>query len=114
MNQADRNFFAQHGFINLGKVLDDAQIAYFLQMFDQERAKYPYFWHPYGHHQHVNYDALITSPQFDEIIRHPAIYPTIEELMGGPLGFGEIGLRLYGTIQWCVSPGLAPRPPPLV
>jgi hypothetical protein len=96
MNQQERNFFAQNGFLNLGQLLDQAEVDYFLGLFEQDRKNYPYFWRPYGHHQHANYDALITTPQFDELIRHPKVVPTIETLMGGPLCFGEIGLRWMG------------------
>ena len=74
-------------------------------MFDGDMEKYPYFWHRYGHHQHANYEALITSPQFDELIRHPKIYPTIEELMGGPLCFGEIGLRMMRAYDGSLHQG---------
>ena len=94
MDQADRDFFAANGFINLGKLLEGEDLEHFRAMFDADMEQYPYFWHRYGHHQEANYEALITSPQFDELIRHPKIYPKIEALMGGPLCFGEIGLRL--------------------
>lgn len=96
MNQQERDFFAQNGFVNLGQLLDATEVAYFHDLFEQDRKTHPYFWHPYGHHQHANYDALITTPKFDELIRHPKIMPTIEELMGGPTCFGEIGLRWMG------------------
>ena len=94
MDQTNRQFFAANGFLNMGRVLDDDDVQYFRGLFDADLEKYPYFWHRYGHHQHANYEALSTSPQFDELIRHPKIYPTLSELMGGPLCFGEIGLRL--------------------
>lgn len=99
MEQADLAFFRQNGFINLGKVLADEEVDRFLNLFDEDRRKYPYFWHPYGHHQEANYDALVTTPAFDDLIRHPAVYGTIEELMGGPLCFGEIGLRSMGPYK---------------
>ncbi|MBV7335081.1 phytanoyl-CoA dioxygenase family protein [Chloroflexi bacterium TSY] len=96
MNQADRDFFAQYGYLNLGQVLDAADLKYFHDLFDADREKFPYFWRPYDHHQQANYDALITTPKFDELIRHPKILPTVEALMGGPVCFGEIGLRWMG------------------
>ncbi|MEZ4705824.1 MAG: phytanoyl-CoA dioxygenase family protein [Caldilineaceae bacterium] len=96
MNPADIDFFKQNGFINLGQVLDADHLQYFLDLYHQDRAKYPYFWQRYGHHQHANYDALLTTPAFDELIRHPQILPTVQALMGGPLCFGEIGLRFMG------------------
>lgn len=88
-----RDAFAQNGFVDLGQVLDQAEVAHFLALFKADRENYPYFWHPYGHHQQANYDALITTPAFDKLIRHPRILPVIESLMGGPVCFGEIGLR---------------------
>ncbi len=96
MDAEQKRFFATNGFVNLGKVLSGEEVAYFDGLFNADRKDYPYFWHSYGHHQRANYDALLTTPQFDELIRHPRIYPTIEELMGGPLCFGEIGLRSMG------------------
>lgn len=96
MNQSQRDFFKTNGFVNLGQIFDESEVSYFHDLFEQDREKHPYFWHPYGHHQHANYDALITTPKFDELIRHPKILPTIEELMGGLLCFGEIGLRWMG------------------
>ncbi|MEM7029410.1 MAG: phytanoyl-CoA dioxygenase family protein [Chloroflexota bacterium] len=97
MNQADRDFFAQNGYLNLGQILDETEVTYFRDLFDADQKTYRYFWHAYGHHQYVNYDALITTPKFDELIRHPKILPTIEALMGGPVCFGEIGLRQMGA-----------------
>jgi hypothetical protein len=99
MDAEQQQFFVQHGFVNLGKVLDDGEVDYFDGLFDADRKEYPYFWHAYGHHQRANYDALLTTPCFDELIRHPRIYPIIEELMGGLLCFGEIGLRSMGSYE---------------
>lgn len=95
----DREFFAENGFLNLGVRLDDDDLQKFVAMFDSDGERFPYFWHPYGHHQYANYDALITSPEFDGLIRHPNVLPTIEALMGGPVCFGEIGLRLMHPYQ---------------
>ena len=99
MKQTDQAFFRQNGFINLGKILSDEEVDHFRDLFDEDRRRFPYFWHPYGHHQEANYDALVTTPAFDGLIRHPAIYGTIRELMGGPLCFGEIGLRSMGPYK---------------
>ena len=85
--------FARRGFVNLGQVLATSEVAHYLDLFEMDRRKYPYFWRPYGYHQQANYDALITTPAFDGLIRHPKILPVVESLMGGPACFGEIGLR---------------------
>ena len=105
MTSQDRDFFAQNGFINLGRILDDEDVSYFQNLFDEDREKYPYFWHPYGHHQEANYDGLITTSKFDELIRHPKILSIIVELMGGPVCFGEIGLRSMGPYDGAFNQG---------
>lgn len=105
MPVADRQFFADNGFVNLGQVFEGDELAHFRQMFDADREQYPYFWHRYGHHQEANYEALITSPQIDGLIRHPKIYPAIQDLMGGPLCFGEIGLRHMGPYDGALHQG---------
>ena len=88
-----REAFARDGFVNLGRVLAPSEVARFGDLFETDRRKFPYFWHPYGYHQQANYDALITTPAFDGLIRHPKILPVVESLMGGDVCFGEIGLR---------------------
>lgn len=96
MTEEEQIFFAKNGFLNLGRILETEDVSRFRDLFDEDKQKFPFFWHPYGHHQYVNYDGLITTIDFDGLIRHPAIYPTIIDLMGGPLCFGEIGLRQMG------------------
>ena len=105
MNAEQKQFFRDNGFVNLGKLLTDEEVVYFDGLFDADRQTYSYFWHSYGHHQRANYDALLTTPQFDELIRHPRIFPIIEELMGGALCFGEIGLRSMGEYEGAFHQG---------
>jgi len=93
MNNQWRDQLAQTGIANLGQILQNEELTAWRDIFDADRSQFPYFWRHYGHHQNANYDALITTPQFDELIRHPRILPVIEDLMGGPVCFGEIGLR---------------------
>ena len=93
MTTDDAAIVAQQGYLELGKVLTDDEVERFVTLFDEDRHGVPYFWHHYGHHQSANYDALISTPQFDHLIRHEKILPRIEALMGDPVCFGEIGLR---------------------
>ena len=88
-----RDTFARQAFVDLGQVLDASEVKHFRGLFEADRRDFAYFWHPYGHHQEANYDALITTPAFDGLIRHPRLLAVIETLMGGPVCFGEIGLR---------------------
>ena len=85
--------FARQGFVDLGPLLDSSEVEHWLGLFDDDRRRHPYFWHPYGYHQQANYDALVTTPGFDGLIRHPALLGIVESLLGGPACFGEIGLR---------------------
>ncbi len=96
MSSDHRTEMARRGFANLGQVFGGDELEALTCLFDADRADYAYFWHRYGHHQEANYDALITTPAFDDLIRHPRILPVIEDLMGGPVCFGEIGLRFMG------------------
>ena len=93
MNEADRRFFEQHGYVNLGKVLDDAELERWIGVFDRDRAERGYCWRAYANHQTINCDALVTSPDLDELVRHPRVLDPIEELMGNPVCFSEICLR---------------------
>ena len=85
--------FARQGYLNLGKVLSESDITRFTDLYEQDWRDFQFFWHQYGYHQAANYEALVTTPAFDALIRHPQLYPLIEAIMGGPLCFGEIGLR---------------------
>ena len=88
-----RTAFARQGFVDLGAILDADEVAHWRTLFDEDRRRYPYFWHRYGYHQQANYDALVTTPAFDGLIRHPKLLPVVQAVMGGPVCFGEIGLR---------------------
>lgn len=91
--------FASQGFVNLGKMLPDEDIERFGAMFEDDHRQYHYFWHHYGFHQAANYEALVTSPAFDELVRHPLLFPLVEAVLGGPTCFGEIGLRRMPAYQ---------------
>ena len=93
MNQPQLEQLARTGLVNLGQVFHGEELDHLRRLFDADRSDYRYFWHHYGYHQQANYDALITTPAFDSLIRNPRILPVVEELMGGDVCFGEIGLR---------------------
>lgn len=97
LDVTELEYFRANGFLNLGKAISEEDVSKFLAMFDDDRSTYPYMWHPYGYRQEANYEVLVSSPRFDELIRHPNILPKIEALMGGPVCFGEIGLRRMGV-----------------
>ena len=70
-------------------VLEDAltsdEVMHFVQLYDDDREKFgpPNCWHPFDGYQTRNCNALVTSPGFDKLLRHPKILPLITFLMGG-------------------------------
>ena len=96
LTDSDREFFKRNGFIVRTDLITPQENAHFLELFDDDRRDHAYRWHRYGVHQSANYDILVTTPAIDEAIRHPGILGAIEELMGGPTCFGEIGARYMG------------------
>ena len=93
LSQADHAFFRQNGYIVRSDLLSPDDVERFTALYDADRSNNSYRWHPYGHYQSANYDALVTSPDFDLVVRHPGVLSAVEELMGGPTCFGEIGAR---------------------
>ena len=93
LNESDHDFFKQNGYVILSDLLSSKEIERFEDVFDTDRSDHRYRWHPYGYNQSANYDALITSAAFDDVVRHAAILSAVDELMGGPTCFGEIGAR---------------------
>tara|TARA_B100001123_G_C15256053_1_gene1004692 strand:- start:529 stop:1284 length:756 start_codon:yes stop_codon:yes gene_type:complete len=99
LTQADQDFFNQNGYIVRTDLISSKDLGTFLDTFDTDRSDYSYRWHRYGYHQSANYDALVTSPGYDRVVRHPPILEAAVELMGGPLSFGEIGARHMGPYE---------------
>jgi ectoine hydroxylase-related dioxygenase (phytanoyl-CoA dioxygenase family) len=93
LTESDHSFFKQNGYVVLTDLLSAQELKRFVGIFDTDRSDHRYRWHSYGYHQSANYDALITSSAFDEMVRHRAVLSAVEELMGGPTCFGEIGAR---------------------
>ena len=88
-------YFRTHGYVVLKDALTPNEVAYFTQLFDNDRAEFgpPNCWHPFDTYQTRNCNALVTSPDFDKLLRHPKILPVVTFLMGGPVCFSEICLR---------------------
>ena len=93
MKEEDYQFFRENGYVSLGKILTDQEVAYYANLFDLDRAEKQAFWFDYGHYQTVNYDVLASTPEFDQLIRHHRVMEPLHRLMGGDLCFSEIGLR---------------------
>lgn len=86
--------FSQTGYISLGQILTGDALQSAVDLFDHDRSASHWSWRNNAHHhQTINCDALVTSPEFDGLIRHPAIVPTVDALMGGPSCFSEVCIR---------------------
>ena len=97
-------YFRTHGYVVLAAALTSDELMNFVRLYDNDREKFgpPNCWHPFDGNQTRNCNALVTSPGFDNLLRHPKILPVITFLMGGPVCFSEICLR--HTAPYYVEP----------
>ena len=93
LNEVEVEYFRRNGYITRTDLITPEECEEFIALFDQDQNNARFRWHPYGYHQSSNYDALVTTPEFDRVVRHPKIILAIDQLMGGPTCFGEIGAR---------------------
>ena len=105
MDKQEYEFFREHGYLELGKLLTDEELQHYLELYDRDRQSGQCCWHltpGLGREantgsgpsdQTINLDALVSSPEFDALVRHPRVLPLVGALMGGPLCFSEILLR---------------------
>ena len=93
MKKEDYQFFQEHGYVSLGKILTDEELDHFVGVYNRDWMEKKDFWFPYSNHQTINCDALASSSEFDGIIRHPKIISPLQTLMGGDICFSEICIR---------------------
>ena len=96
MKQEDYEFFKENGYASLGKILSDDEVGRFVDLFDRDRRDFGRFWTGTGIWQTENLHALLTTPEFDELVRHPAVMEALQALMGDEVCFSEIGIRYMG------------------
>ena len=86
--------FHRNGYVVLRDVLTLDELGRYVKLFDGDRAAFgpPNWWHPFQY-QTRNCNALVTSPEFDGLLRHVKILRVIEFLMNGPVCFSEMCLR---------------------
>ena len=106
MSQEDYDFFRNNGYLSLGKILSDDEVTRFTELFDQERRDRSGFWKDTGIWQTIYGDALLTTPEFNDIVRHPRVMEALQALMGDELCFSEIILRHMGPYAGESIPGL--------
>lgn len=91
----DLDFFRQNGYVSLGQPFSPDEVGRFIELYDRDRSETGYFWRPiaFDGHQSVNCEPLISSPEFDGLIRHPALIEPIETIFEGPSCLAEACLR---------------------
>ena len=99
MKQEEYDFFKSNGYLSLGKILSDDEVARFTDLFERQRRDFGRFWGDTGIWQTIYGHALVTAPEFDEIIRHPKVMEPLRGLMGGEVCFSEICLRHMGPYE---------------
>ena len=62
MKKQDYDFFQEHGYLPLGKILSAEELAYYTAIFDRDWAEEQERWYPAPDHQMINCDALFSSP----------------------------------------------------
>jgi len=74
----DLTFFRQNGYVVLRNLFDAAELQRITALYDKDRKDHPWNWHLFGHHQTINCDALVTTPAFDSVVRHPLVLPAVD------------------------------------
>lgn len=87
--------FARQGWVSLGCILTSDEVKRWQRAYDRDRLDDNAGRWVSGGVQSVNYDVLLSSPEFAELVRHPSILSALDELMAdGELpALGEISLR---------------------
>ncbi len=105
MDKTQYEFFRNNGYLVLGKVLSDDEVARYVDQFDRNRSGYAYQWRYLGHdtHQTGNCDALTSWTGLDDIVRHPRILPEVQMLMDDALSILEVSARHMDVHPGAVS-----------
>ena len=87
LTQEEYDIFKEKGYLDLGKLLSDAEVARFAGLFDRDRSRFGRFWKSNVIWQSSHCHQLLTAPEFDEIIRHPTVLEYLQLLFGGEVCF---------------------------
>ena len=108
MDPKDYEFFAEHGYLELGKLLSDEEVQRYLELYERDRAGNQCCWHrtpgltgladtsSTPSHMSINLDVLVSSPEFDALIRHPEVLALVAALIDGPICFSR-----SSSATWC-------------
>ena len=98
MKPVEFDFFKQNGYLVLKDALTADEVGHFLALYDRDRAERSFFWRDagLGIHQWLNCDSLVSSPEMDDLVRHPRLMSYVDKLMCGPTCLAEVCLRHMG------------------
>jgi hypothetical protein len=91
--------YRAHGWIDLGRILGDEEVGRFAEHFDRNRRDFPTWWRTHGNPETtLTADPLVTTPEFDALVRHPRIVAAVSAALGGTARFWEVSLRHIGPM----------------
>jgi ectoine hydroxylase-related dioxygenase (phytanoyl-CoA dioxygenase family) len=89
------DFFAEHGYLVVDNALNSTEVEALNSAIDADRAAYPSLWQARGEGGRLqSVTALLSSRAFDATIRHAAVLPLVEAIMGPELCFEEFSVML--------------------
>ena len=91
--------FEHQSFLELGKVLTDAEVAKYERGYEHNRRAHAAMWREIGRetHQTGNMGTLESWPEVDGLVRHPRILPTVRALMGGACTLALLQLTSHAS-----------------
>jgi hypothetical protein len=100
VNREQFEFFRKNAFVNLGRIINDAELTTLQKAYDEDQKEYAHNWRLLGNFEaRCSCDILISHPSFDEVVRHPRIMPLLQQLVGDDVCFEEISLREIGAFN---------------
>lgn len=100
--QSKLDLFRARSYVVLPNLLPRDLVAELNAAMDRDRAAHPYFWGTASSANGTS-NLLLTEPIFEPVVRHPAVLPLVEALMGGPVCFEELSVQI-------TPPGREDRP----
>jgi ectoine hydroxylase-related dioxygenase (phytanoyl-CoA dioxygenase family) len=98
-------FLKKNGYVVIPAALSATEVVELNQALDIDRQKYPQLWPERGEGgRSQSVSVLLTSTAFDCTIRHPAVLPLLEALMGEELCFAELSVMVRAPLDQEPSP----------
>ncbi len=86
-------FFRHNSYLILPDLLSPEKVAELNAAIDRDRSQRAYFWGTASSANGTS-NLLLTEPVFEPVVRHPAVLPLVETLMGGAVCFEELSVQI--------------------